>query len=113
CALRKRCLGKGQRHRTLQVGEYYDLIQARRLEQRKEAFQTDMQHRNGIEGTISELVRAHGMRRCRYRGLAKARLQNLMIGAACNIKRWCRRKTWEQQNLADSMGSKAAGTIAA
>ncbi len=113
CALRNRCLGKGQRHRTLQVGEHYDLIQARRLEQKTEAFQTDMQHRNGIEGTISELARAHGMRRCRYRGLAKAHLQNLMIGAACNIKRWCRRKIWEQQQPTDSTGPEAAVAIAA
>ncbi len=113
CALRNRCLGKGQRHRTLLVGEHYDLIQARRLEQKEEAFQTDMQHRNGIEGTISELVRAHGMRRCRYRGLAKARLQNLLIGAACNIKRWYRRKSWEQQQPTDSTGSEVAAAIAA
>jgi hypothetical protein len=31
---------------------------------------------------------AHGMRRNRYRGLAKARFQNLFIATACNIKRW-------------------------
>lgn len=59
------------------------------------------------------LARAHGMRRCRYRGLAKARLQNLMIGAACNIKRWCRRKIWEQQQPTDSTGPEAAVPIAA
>jgi hypothetical protein len=47
-----------------------------------------MHQRNGIEGTISELTRAHGMRRNRYRGLAKARFQNLFIATACNIKRW-------------------------
>ena len=47
-----------------------------------------MHQRNGIEGTISELTRAHGMRRNRYRGLAKARFQNLFIATACNIKQW-------------------------
>ena len=47
-----------------------------------------MQQRNGIEGTISELVRGHGLRRARYRGLAKLELQNHLIAAACNIKRW-------------------------
>jgi Transposase DDE domain len=47
-----------------------------------------MHQRNAIEGTISELTRAHGMRRHRYRGLAKARFQNLFIATACNIKRW-------------------------
>ena len=49
-----------------------------------------MQQRNAIEGTISELARAHGLRRSRYRGFAKVELQNLFIGAACNIKRWLR-----------------------
>ena len=54
-----------------------------------------MKHRNGIEGTQSELVRAHGLRHARYRGLAKARLQNYFAGAACNVKRWLHRKVWE------------------
>jgi hypothetical protein len=34
------------------------------------------------------LVRAHGLRRARYRGKAKLDLQIQFIGAACNIKRW-------------------------
>ena len=54
-----------------------------------------MKHRNGIEGTQSELVRGHGMRRARFRGLAKVRLQNYFVGAACNVKRWIRRQVWE------------------
>ncbi len=70
------------------VGENHDLLQARRIEQKSEAFKERMHQRNGIEGTISELTRAHGMRRNRYRGLAKARFQNLFIATACNIKRW-------------------------
>ena len=59
------------------------------------AFQEDMHHRNAIEGTQSELVRGYGLRRARYRGRRKARLQNYMIAAACNIRRWCRRTLWE------------------
>ena len=55
----------------------------------------DVKHRNAIEGTQSELVRAHGLRRTRYRGLPKAKLQNYFIGAACNVKRWLRRAAWE------------------
>ena len=47
-----------------------------------------MQQRNGIEGTISELVRGHGLRRARYRGFAKVDLQNQLLAAACNVKRW-------------------------
>jgi len=49
-----------------------------------------MHQRNAIEGTVSELARAHGLRRSRYRGFAKVELQNLLIATACNIKRWLR-----------------------
>ena len=60
-------------------------------------FRQQMQRRNGIEGTHSELIRSHGLRRARYRGLRKVALQNYLIGAACNIKRWLRRNAWEIQ----------------
>ena len=49
-----------------------------------------MHQRNAIEGTLSELMRGHGMRRSRYRGFGKVELQNLLIGTACNVKRWLR-----------------------
>ena len=55
----------------------------------------EMRQRNGIEGTQSELVRGYGLRQARYRGLAKVRLQNYLIGAACNIRRLFRRMQWE------------------
>ena len=102
CEKRTQCLGPGQTHRTLLVGEHHDLVQARRQEQKTPPFQADMHHRNGAESTISEMARGHGLRRCRYRGLAKSRLQNWFIGASCNIKRWCRRRTWELRQAVES-----------
>ena len=81
-----------------------NVLQARRQEQQTPAFQQRMKHRNAIEGPQSELVRAHGLRRARYRGLAKAKLQNYFIGAACNIKRWIRREAWK---LRQAMGADA------
>jgi Transposase DDE domain len=94
CPLQSQCLGKDQRHRTLVVGEHHTALQARRQEQQTATFQQRMKHRNAIEGTQSELVRAHGLRRARYRGLAKVKLQNYFIAAACNVKRWIRREAW-------------------
>ncbi len=94
CELRERCLGKGQKHRSIVVGEHHSALQARRIEQKTEAFQRRMHHRAVIEGTQSELVRAHGLRRARYRGLAKVQLQAWFTGAACNLKRWLRRVAW-------------------
>jgi hypothetical protein len=98
CPLRPQCIKAGHAHRTLAVGEHHTPLQARRQEQQTKPFQQRMKHRNAIEGTQSELVRAHGLRRARYRGLPKAKLQNYFIGAACNIKRWLRHTAWELQN---------------
>jgi transposase len=98
CPLRQQCIKADHPHRTLVVGEHHTTLQTRRQEQQTKPFKQRMKHRNAIEGTQSELVRAHGMRRARYRGLAKAKLQNYFIGAACNIKRWLRRTAWELQN---------------
>lgn len=111
CELRERCVGKGQRHRTVTVGQYHALLQARRREQKTEAFQKRMHARNGIEGTHSELVRAHGLRRARYRGLAKVTLQNLFIGAACNVKRWLRLLAWEMRNATAAVVSAAQNGV--
>src|SRR6476620_1578569 len=90
CPLRWQCVPAGQSHRTIVVGQYHELLQQRRRDQQSPQFKKQMQQRNGIEGTISELARAHGLRRSRYRGFAKVELQNLFIGTACNIKRWLR-----------------------
>ena len=75
----------------IRVGALHEVLQQRRREQKTEEFKLRMHQRNGIEGTISELVRGHGMRRSRYRGFAKVDLQNQMIAAACNIKRWLKK----------------------
>ena len=100
CALRPQCLGKGQRHRSVLVTEHHTALQTRRREQQTPEFRKRMKHRNAIEGTQSELVRAHGLRRARYRGLAKVSLQNYFIGAACNAKRWIRREAWKLRHSA-------------
>lgn len=110
CPLRPQCLKPGQPHRTLAVGEHHSILQQRRQEQQTEAFKARMKHRNAIEGTQSELVRAHGLRRARYRGLPKAKLQNYLAGAACNVKRWLRRTAWELATALTAKSSAAAAS---
>jgi hypothetical protein len=111
CPLRPQCIATKHRHRTLVVGEHHTILQGRRQEQQTEEFKQRMKHRNAIEGTQSELVRAHGLRRARYRGLAKAKLQNYFIAAACNLKRWLRRIAWEMRaaKLSAEVSGVAAG----
>jgi transposase len=100
--LRDQCIKKEHNHRTLVVGEHHTVLQARRQEQKTEPFKEKMRHRNAIEGAQSELVRAHGLRHARYRGLAKAKLQNYFSAAACNIKRWLRRLAWQLEQSASA-----------
>jgi len=79
-----------QRGRTLDLSPYHATIQARRQLAADPAFQVEMHARAAIEGTLSELVRAHGARRARYRGRSKALLQAYFTAAATNLKRLAR-----------------------
>ncbi|MEU6389418.1 transposase [Streptomyces sp. NPDC046939] len=38
-------------------------------------------------GTLSQNVRAHGLRRSRYRGLARTHVQHVLTAMACNVAR--------------------------
>lgn len=96
CPQRPRCTASKSGRRIVSVGVHHDLVQQRRREMKTEAFQNRMRQRNAIEGTISELTRG-GMRRTRYRGLRKTALANYFLAAACNVKRWLRRLSWQME----------------
>jgi len=113
CPLRKQCISSAQGHRTIVVGELHSLLQARRREMQTDAFKIEMHQRNGIEGTQSELVRGYGLRRARYRGQARVRLQNYLIGAACNIRRLFRRVAWQTAQGGGAVGTAAARAVQA
>ena len=86
CSLKEKCT-KNRCGRNLRLHRNYALLKERREESKTEPFKEVMKRRPPVEGTISEMVRSHGLRRSRYRGLAKNHLQNLMIGTAVNLKR--------------------------
>lgn len=58
-----------------------------RLEQTTAEWQRRYAIRAGIEATLSQNVRAHGLRRSRYRGLAKTHVQHVLTALACNVTR--------------------------
>lgn len=66
--------------------EYEALQQARKLQETDE-WKARYKIRAGVEGTISQAVQACGLRRSRYRGLAKTSLQHQLTGAAINLIR--------------------------
>ena len=51
------------------------------------AWQERNHRRAGVEGTLSQGVRAFGMRRSRYVGLAKTALQQVCIAVGMNVSR--------------------------
>jgi len=89
CPLRPQCT-TSQSGRSLHLSAHYELLEARRAEAQTAAFREQMRARPAIEATLSELVRQHGLRRHRYRGEAPRALENLLKGAACNLKRLLR-----------------------
>jgi transposase len=90
CPLRLRCyLGHGKKSgRSLRFGRYYDETQAARKRQHTEEYkQQYRQHRSGIEGCLSGLVRGQGCRTTRYDGQEKNHLRALLVGAGVNLAR--------------------------
>jgi transposase len=71
------------------------MLQKARRRQQTQIFKEQYAKRAGIEGTLSQGVRAFELRRCRYVGEAKTRLQHLMIGVALNVVRLF---AWEQKS---------------
>ena len=72
---------------TLRPRELHEALQAARLHQETAEWKAEYAARAGIEGTLSQGVRGFGLRRCRYRGLAKARLQHVATASAINVYR--------------------------
>ncbi len=72
---------------TLSPQPLHEARSRRRTEQSTPAFQQRYALRAGIEGSLSEGIRSHGLRRARYRGQAKTQLQAKAIAAAINLVR--------------------------
>lgn len=95
CPVQKQCTRAKSGRRMLVVGLRHDLVQKRREQMRVDNFSESMHPRNGIEGTHSELVRGHGLRRTKYRGFNRVALSHYFMGAACNVKRYLKRLAFQ------------------
>ena len=96
CPVRVQCTRAEQMPRqvTVRPQAEHEALQQARLYQQTEAFRQDYAHRAGVEGTISQGVRAFGLRQARYLGLAKTHLQELGTATALNLTRW---SAWHRQ----------------
>lgn len=92
CATRAACTRSVKGGRTIRVqpqAQYEALRQARNEQTTEaEAFTRKYRPRLGIEGTISQAVRAFELRATRYGGLAKTHLQSVALAAAINVCRF-------------------------
>ncbi len=90
CPIRDQCtLAKPDipRRITIHPEPIHTARMAAHAAQDSDQWRTTYNARAGIEGTISEAVRGPNLRYSRYRGLAKAHLQNVFSGMAINIGR--------------------------
>ncbi|HEY5867986.1 MAG TPA: IS1182 family transposase [Candidatus Tectomicrobia bacterium] len=87
CPHRVDCTRAKRRTITVRCEEHYDALQAARARETSAAYTTEYAKRAGIEGTLSEGIRAHGLRRARYIGEAKTHLQHVLTAAAINFVR--------------------------
>jgi transposase len=89
CSQRAHCTHSREGPRTLKLrsrDEHIALQQARKR-QETTAFKEKYKRREGIEGTISQGTRRCGLRRSRYRGLAKTHLQHVCTAIAIDLIR--------------------------
>jgi transposase len=99
CASRSRCTQGTRRSLTVRPREQYLALGAARVREQSETFKQEYAKRAGIEGTISQGVRAGGLRRSRYVGEAKTHLQHVATAVAINVNRissWLMDKPREQ-----------------
>jgi len=89
CPARAHCTKSVAGPRTLRLSAQpqHEALQRARQQEKTEAFQKTYAQRAGVEGTMSQGVRVTGLRRARYVGLAKTRLQHLATAAALNVVR--------------------------
>ena len=93
CELKPLC-HKANRGRSVAISFYNSAY--RKMKQRMEGEQGKAAYRNRykIEHKVADLARWCGMRRCRYRGLFRAKIHTLLSAIASNIKRMAR-LLWE------------------
>jgi len=72
---------------TVRPQQQYQALQAARQRQTTEGFKTTYNKRAGIEGTLSQSIRAFGLRQARYQGLVKVHLQHIFTATALNFTR--------------------------
>jgi transposase len=92
CTLKIRChptTGK-VRGRSIHISVYEPYYQQMRERMASETGREAYRNRYRVEHKIADLARYCGMRHCRYRGLARAKVHTLLAAMVSNVKRMAR-----------------------
>jgi transposase len=87
CPVHDLCTTHPRRTLSFHEETVFKAVQCRKEEQHTDDWLKRYGKRAGVEGTVSQCVFALGMRRSRYRGLAKTHLQFVLTAAAMNLTR--------------------------
>jgi transposase len=87
CANRVHGTRATRRTITVRRQDHHVALQAARARETSAAYTTEYARRAGIEGTLSQGIRAYGRRHARYIGGAKTHLQHVLTAAAINVVR--------------------------
>lgn len=87
CSSWSKCTKAARRTITLREPSQHQALLAAREREKTDEYKAEYVRRAGIEGTISQGVRAYGLRRAKYIGLAKTHLQHVLSATAINFTR--------------------------
>ena len=87
CPSHPGCTRATRRTITVRPHAPYLSLQAARKREQTAAYQTGYAKRAGIEGTLSQAVRACGVRRAHDTGAVNTHLQHVLTAAALNVPR--------------------------
>ena len=89
CSVRRLCTSSKEARRSVYFlpRPEFEALNAARDRMQDPAWKERSRIRAGIEGTLSQGVRAFGLRRSRYIGQAKTGLQQVCVAAAMNAAR--------------------------
>src|SRR5690606_24428590 len=85
CAHKRDCTRGRRRTVTVRAQEQAAALDAAREREQTDAYRAEYARRAGIEGTISQALRALGLRRARNLGLAKTHLEHSIAAAALDL----------------------------
>ena len=89
CELRPLC-NKAKGGRQVYISYYEPLFEQMQTRLSSEEGKQAYKQRYKIEQKVADLARWCGMRRCRYRGLIRAKIHTLLAAIASNVKRMTR-----------------------